>query len=110
MIGLSGDGTSFLAGNNGRGKQTVRNWPRWTGHIVWSSWTMTQAVGAGVNWIDNCRPDCARGKYYGHPARLRAYRPRNGRFTRLRTRIRSNGRWRTQTRTLVYNRGSWYWG
>ena len=71
---------------------------------------MTQAVGSGVNWLDNCRPDCASGKYYGYPARLRAYGPQNGRFTRLWTRVRYHGKWRTHSWKLVHNRGSWYWG
>jgi hypothetical protein len=108
MIGLSGDGSNFLAGARQHGRQTASN-PGWAGKISWSSWTMTQAVGSGGDWQDNCKPDCAGGSYYVRPAKIRAYDPQNGRFTRLRTRIRYKGKWTTYTWKLVHSDGSWYW-
>ena len=108
MIGLSGDGSSFIAGARQHGRQSTSN-PGWAGHIAWSSWTMNQAVGSGANWLDNCRPDCASGHYYPYPTKLRAYDPQNGHFTRLWTHIRYHGRWRTYVLRLVYSYGSWYW-
>jgi hypothetical protein len=109
LIGLSGDGSNFLAGARQHGRQSSSN-PGWSGHIVWSSWTMTQALGTGGNWIDNCKPNCAGGTYYVHPAKLRAYDPQNGRFTRLWLRIRYHGRWHTYISKLVYSHSFWYWG
>jgi hypothetical protein len=109
IIGLSGDGSSFLGGLNGHGKHTARNWPRWAGHIVWSSWTRTQAVGSGVNWLDNCKPACSTGKEIPHPAKVQAFDPQNGHFTRLRTAIKYEGRWRMHTWTLSHSRNGWYW-
>ena len=108
MIGLSGDGSSFIAGARQHGRQSGSN-PGWSGHITRTSWTLTQAVGSGANWLDNCRPDCASGHYYNHPAKLRAYAPQNGHFTRLWTRIRYRGKWTTHVWKLLYAYGSWYW-
>jgi hypothetical protein len=71
---------------------------------------MNKAIGFGINWLDNCRPNCVSGTYYPHQARLRAFDPQNGRFTRLWTRIKYRGRWHTHVYTLVYSQGSWYWG
>lgn len=109
MIGLSGDGSTFLAGARQHGRQSSTN-PGWAGHITWSSWTMTQAVGAGGEWHDNCRPDCAGGTYYVHPAKLRAYAPQNGHYTRLWERVRYHGKWSTSIWKLVHSHGYWYWG
>jgi hypothetical protein len=108
LIGLSGDGSSFIAGAKQHGRQSASN-PGWYGRIDWSSWTATEAVGSGANWLDNCKPACVNGTYYAHSARLRAYDPQNGRFTRVWTRIRWQGRWRTRTLKLVHYGSSWYW-
>jgi hypothetical protein len=57
-------------------------------NVVWSSWTRKKAVGAGTGQLNDCKPDCARGKTKTAPMQLRATRPRtcsNGRriFTKL---------------------------
>jgi hypothetical protein len=56
--------------------------------VTWSVWTRKKAVGTGTGQINNCKPDCARGKTKTAPMRLRATKPRtcsNGRriFTKL---------------------------
>jgi len=108
-IGLSGDGSSFMAGAKQHGRQSRSN-PGWAGRIAWSSWTATQAIGSGANWQDDCRPDCASGHYHAHPAKLRAYDPQNGYFTRVRMRLRYRGRWHTFTLKLGHAGAAWYWG
>jgi hypothetical protein len=108
-IGLSGDGSSFLAGARQHGRQRRSN-PNWAGRIAWSSWTATQAIGSGANWHDNCEPDCASGHYYPSPVRLRAYDPSKGHFTRLWMRERYRGKWHTYILKLTYDGGAWYWG
>ena len=57
-------------------------------NVVWSTWTRKKAVGAGTGQLNDCKPDCARGKTKTAPMQLRASRPRtcsNGRriFTKL---------------------------
>jgi hypothetical protein len=108
-IWLSGDGSSLIGGLNGRGPHTNSNWPRWAGRITWSAWTTTQALGTGVNWLDNCKPSCASGRYYAYPVKLRAYDPLGGHFTRLAIRRRYHGRWGAHTLTLRNLGGVWYW-
>jgi hypothetical protein len=31
--------------------------------LNWSTWTLTEATGTGVEWADNCSPNCAQGKW-----------------------------------------------
>src|SRR3954452_19587385 len=57
-------------------------------NVAWSTWTRKKAVGAGTGQLNDCKPDCARGKTKTAPMQLRATRPRtcsNGRriFTKL---------------------------
>jgi hypothetical protein len=57
-------------------------------NVVWSTWTRKKAVGSGTGQLNDCKPDCARGKTKTAPMQLRATRPRtcsNGRriFTKL---------------------------
>jgi len=47
---LSGDSTVILA------------------KMTWSTWSATEAVGAGLDKIDACNPDCAAGPVYPVPA------------------------------------------
>jgi len=46
------------------------------GNIHWSKWTKKKAVGAGANWLDDCKPNCAKGKFQGFPVKLTLTRPR----------------------------------
>lgn len=49
--------------------------------IKWTSWTATQAIGAGTSEIDSCIPDCARGTVKYVVALVTLAGPVNGRFT-----------------------------
>jgi hypothetical protein len=75
-ISYTGDGTGVLGGGDGNGRTT------W-GHLTWTSWTRTRAVGNGVDWIKDCTPDCAHGTWHAHPVTLAADRGLAGRFRRL---------------------------
>jgi hypothetical protein len=72
----TGDGSGILGGfDGGKGKGF--------GHLRWTRWTTGSAFAHGADWIDDCRPDCAGGTFTPHAATVNAFRPRNGRFTRL---------------------------
>ena len=55
--GLSGDGTTAL----------------W--NMTWTSWTSTQAVGAGTEKIDDCNPNCAAGTLHAVAVRVTLSKP-----------------------------------
>ena len=76
QIIYTGDGSGILGGFDG-GKG------RGFGHLTWTKWTTGSAYGHGADWIDDCRPDCADGTFTAHRATVNAFRPRDGRFTRL---------------------------
>jgi hypothetical protein len=44
-----GDGNEVLAG------------------LSWSRWSPGRAIARGMDWINNCEPDCARGTYHSYP-------------------------------------------
>ncbi len=43
--------------------------------LHWSSWTKQTAFGGGYNQIDNCKPDCASGRFTAYPIKLEAWKP-----------------------------------
>ncbi len=65
---FSTDGSSYLAGNGASAKSP--------GKIRWTSWTGSEALGSGANWLHNCTPSCAQGRYADYPAFVLAYRPK----------------------------------
>ena len=65
----SGDGSAFFAGAQ---KVSKTNF----GSITWSKWNSKKALGSGGNWLNDCKPDCARGKFHGYPVTLKLTRPR----------------------------------
>ncbi len=74
----SGDGSEFFAGNRGARK---------AGQLHWTTWNGTDGLGTGYQWINNCSPSCANGKFSLYPVTLKAYRPQKESkyyiFTRL---------------------------
>jgi hypothetical protein len=80
LITYAGDGSAFVGGPGvSRASFNAHRF----GHIRWTSWTDTQAVGSGIVWLDNGIPDEASGTFYPHNVSVRASRVRSGRFTRL---------------------------
>src|SRR5438105_13848585 len=65
----TGDGSGLFAGAQAVSKTDF-------GSIHWSKWNHKRALGSGGNWLDDCKPDCARGKYHGYPVTLSLSRPR----------------------------------
>ncbi len=64
-ITYTGDGTGFLGGARARNQRAG---------IHWSSWTAAVARGTGFNQLDDCEPDCARGKFHGYAVRIELWR------------------------------------
>ncbi len=55
--------------------------------LHWSSWTQQAALGEGVQWADNCAPNCAAGSYRKTQAMLTLSRVRVNRGVRYFTRL-----------------------
>lgn len=114
-IGLSGDGSNFMGAIHGPGKQTGRE--AWRGGIGWRTWTATEAIGTGMDWQDDCKPDCASGHYQGQRVTINAYDVQYGRFTRLAIKARHpmTGFLNTRHRTTIFklirakSNGQWFW-
>lgn len=84
-VSLIQDGTRYLGGFDARGRGDF-------GHITWLTWTARSATGKGAYWIDDCQPSgCASGTFFGWAARLRAFAPQGGHFTRLTLRYHVDG-------------------
>ena len=66
----TGDATGVFAGRGTAGKH-----PKF-GRLHWSKWTATEGKGTGANWLNDCVPFCAAGKYTPFNANFTAYRPR----------------------------------
>jgi hypothetical protein len=101
-IDYTGDGTGVLGGFDGTGR-----YPSY-GHLKWSSWTGTEALGSGAVWIDDCTPSCAAGKFSPYAIAVRAFDPAAGHFTRLRLRYRYRGAEVVDTRGVRMGIGGAY--
>ena len=88
VVSYTGDGSGFLGGFDGTGGRNF-------GHLRWSRWTKTQAVGSGADWsYDRCgvpRKGCVPG-FNASAVTVRAFRPIEGRFTRLNISYRFKGK------------------
>jgi hypothetical protein len=65
----TGDGSGFFAGAKQVSKTNF-------GKIHWSKWTKKKAVGSGANWLNDCKPNCAKGKFHGYPVTLKLTTPK----------------------------------
>jgi hypothetical protein len=70
QIIYTGDGSGFLAGPGKAGRH-----PR-PGSLQWSSWTHGAALGRGDDWLNDCQPFCAAGKFSQHAVNITLFRPR----------------------------------
>lgn len=77
-IVYSGDGSHLFGGAKGNRK---------IGKIHWTTWNGTEGLANANNWINNCEPSCANGKFTLYPVTLKATAPKKeGKyyiFTRL---------------------------
>ena len=82
---MSGDGSDVIGGNApwvGRNPDPQQLGSQ-LGHITWTVWTATGATGIGVQWLDNCKPNCAEGTYFPQTVKLAASRAAAGVYSRL---------------------------
>ncbi len=93
-----GNGGYFITGP-GVSAQSFRT--RHYGHIRWRSWTMSEASGTGILWINSCRPDCAASNYSSRPVSIRASAPLPAHFLNLLLVYRLKGRTRHDHRGLT---------
>jgi hypothetical protein len=96
VIGYTGDGTGYIGGLDGRGRNAGRND---FGHIAWLTWSKQAATGTGALWSDDGIPNDAEGTFSSVPVKLRAFAPQDGHFTRLTLRYTENGE------TFIVERG-----
>ena len=82
QIVYTGDGTGFFAGHGVAGRR-----PK-PGKLTWSSWTSGGAQGHGDDWINDCEPFCAAGRFTQHAVTLTLFRPRTMLGLRVFTRMR----------------------
>ena len=100
----TGDGSGVLGGFDGTGNNGS------DGHLKWSKWTQTQALGSGAVWLNNCTPSCAAGRFAPHAVTVRAFRPSGGVFTRLTVTYVYAGKNVVDRRTLEKTNGFWDYG
>lgn len=43
--------------------------------LQWSSWGTKSAVASGLDWVNDCQPYCAAGKFHSYPVTVRLDRP-----------------------------------
>lgn len=83
----TGDGSAFFAGAT---KVSKTNF----GSLHWSKWNKKKALGSGGNWLNDCKPSCAKGNYHGYAVTLKLTRPRklagHNVFTRMLVTYTSN--------------------
>jgi len=101
-IVYSGDGSHLFAGAKGNRK---------IGKIHWTTWNSTEGLAAANNWINNCSPSCANGKFTLYPVTLKATAPKKeGKyfiFTRLKVTYtgKQSGPAKTFTWKISYSHG-----
>lgn len=66
----TGDSTGMFAGRGTPGRR-----PKF-GRLHWSKWTATEGRATGADWLNDCRPYCAAGKWTPFNVNLTVYRPR----------------------------------
>lgn len=103
-IGYTGDGTGILGGQDGSSA-------RRPGHLHWKIYTNRQGLAFGVNWLNDCEPDCAEGEFHPVPVTVHVFAPRNGHFTRLTLQFTYNGESVTDRRGIRHfgSGGFSYW-
>jgi hypothetical protein len=101
FIGYTGDGTGYLGGRKDNPPLVVNGSIR--SGLHWLSWGSRSAVAHGWDWLNNCRPDCARGSFHRFRAIVRARRPRHGLFTRMTIKTKIGDHWRYDHRILDYS-------
>lgn len=105
-ITYTGDGSRFLAGRRIRPCRAGRC----VTSLRWTAYTTSQATATGADWVNDCTPDCARGRFHATAATVRLFRPRrlHGQLVFTRMRI-SDRNLRPRTIGLQYLGSSFSW-
>lgn len=101
QIIYTGDGSGILGGFSGKGPL-----PHF-GRLSWTLWNQHEALGHGAVWLDDCEPNCAQGTFHPYAAKVHAFGPQQGHFTRLTLRYTFEGK-ETIDRRVVIRHGSSY--
>ena len=114
VVSWTGDSTGYLGGGTGRRFVTKADLARRGtranfGRLRWTTWNATQGQAWGVNWLNNCNPSCAQGRYFPKNVNVHVYRPNaSGLFTRLEILSKNN---RVLVRRFAERQfGFWVWG
>lgn len=100
LIGYTGDATGYI----GR-----RDWGGKRGYLNWQTWGRWRAFGVGTVWLNNCNPDCSRGKYSSRKGSVQLSAPRNGKFATMTIAFHRRGTLYTDTRVLRRTGDFWSW-
>jgi hypothetical protein len=79
------------------------------GYLHRSRWNARYATATATYWFNDCRPNCAEGRFQLRHATVRASNPRRGHFLSLRLRLRYKGQWWTERLYCKYYPGLWSW-
>ena len=106
----TGDATGVFAGRGTGGRR-----PKF-GRLHWTKWTATEGQGSGANWLNDCVPFCAAGRYTPFNVNLTVYRPRVLAGFKVFTRIKvvytgkvPHGEKRTSVFTLDHHGKQFFW-
>ena len=94
MVGITGPdvtAAAYQAGNYG--------------HIVWARWSANGAFGHGRAWV----PNGPQGSVLPYPATVRAWRARDGRYTRVEWTAGAGSHRYVEWDNLVRSSGSYDW-
>lgn len=102
FIELSADGALYVGGAQSKGK---------IGPIGWSSWSSTRGRGSGYLWVNNCKPNCAAGKFAGHKVSINASNVQSNEFRTVTLTCTVSGKSKTDTLRLqkATNSNLWFW-
>ncbi len=102
-IELSADGSLFVGGSKSSSNKI--------GAIGWSSWGSARARAGGYLWVNNCKPNCAAGKFSGHKVSIAASNVSGGDFRTVRLSCTVGRKSKTDTLRLSKATGSplWFW-
>lgn len=101
VVAYTGDATGFLGGAREPGHRF--------GSLRWKRWSGERARAKGLVWLNDCRPNCADGRFHGYRASVTATHPRHHRFTRLKIKFARHGHHRTDVRRLQKTGGTFAW-
>lgn len=106
LIRWTGDATGFLGGRARRTCHTVSCF----GRLQWTTWNSTEGVARGVDWVNDCNPDCAGGSFSARPTTVHVYRPRrlHGQLVFTRLSFIATGH-RRITLSLILQAGEYSW-